>query len=138
MRRRLGVIAGAGAVVALVAGGVAVLWDEDLVPFTSADLCTATVDGHTVSLDPEQAWRVHAREELGVDPDDLPSPWVAAGSSFGAFVTGAAVPVLPYVFGVTTLLLPVENPAPRAALWGDWRAAPTDAIARRTSTGDTG
>ena len=32
-----------------------------------------------LSRDPEQAWRVHAREELGVDPDDLPSPWTAAG-----------------------------------------------------------
>ena len=39
----------------LVGGGVALLWDEDLVPFVSPDLCTATVDGHTVSLDPEQA-----------------------------------------------------------------------------------
>lgn len=35
--------------------------------------------------DPEVAWRVHVREELGVDPDDLPSPWLAAGSSFVAF-----------------------------------------------------
>jgi VIT1/CCC1 family predicted Fe2+/Mn2+ transporter len=33
-----------------------------------------------LSRDPEQAWRIHAREELGVDPDDLPSPWLAAGS----------------------------------------------------------
>ena len=32
-----------------------------------------------LSHDPEQAWRVHAREELGVDPDDLPSPWMPAG-----------------------------------------------------------
>ncbi|GAB3255264.1 hypothetical protein GCM10027448_23070 [Nocardioides dilutus] len=39
----------------LVGGAVAVLWDQDLVPFVSPDLCTATVDGHTVSLDPEQA-----------------------------------------------------------------------------------
>ena len=72
------------------------------------------VDEHTarevarqLSADPEQAWRVHAREELGVDPDDLPSPWVAAGSSFVAFTAGALVPVLPYLLGGTTLLLPV-------------------------------
>ena len=31
--------------------------------------------------DPEQELRVHAQEELGVVPDELPSPWVAAGSS---------------------------------------------------------
>ena len=60
-----------------------------------------------LSVDPEQAWRIHAREELGVDPDDLPSPWVAAGSSFVAFALGALVPLLPYLLGGTTLLVPV-------------------------------
>jgi vacuolar iron transporter family protein len=57
-----------------------------------------------LSADPEQVWRVHAREELGVDPDDLPSPYVAASSSFVAFAVGALVPLLPYFFGVDTLL----------------------------------
>jgi VIT1/CCC1 family predicted Fe2+/Mn2+ transporter len=57
-----------------------------------------------LSVDPEQAWRVHAREELGVDPDDLPSPWVAAGISFVAFGLGAVLPLLPYLVGATTLL----------------------------------
>lgn len=60
-----------------------------------------------LSRDPEQAWRVHVREELGIDPDDLPSPWMAAGSSFVAFTVGAAVPLLPYVLGGTTLLVPL-------------------------------
>lgn len=49
-----------------------------------------------LARDPEVLWRVHAREELGIDPDNLPSPWVAAGSSFVAFALGAVVPVLPY------------------------------------------
>jgi vacuolar iron transporter family protein len=57
-----------------------------------------------LSADPDQVWRVHAREELGVDPDDLPSPFLAAGSSFVAFAVGALVPLLPYFFGVDTLL----------------------------------
>jgi len=57
-----------------------------------------------LSADPEQAWRVHAREELGVDPDDLPSAWTAAGSSFAAFTAGALVPLLPYLLGASTLL----------------------------------
>ncbi|MGB8651676.1 MAG: VIT1/CCC1 transporter family protein [Mycobacteriales bacterium] len=60
-----------------------------------------------LSLDHEQAWRVHAREELGVDPDDLPSPWTAAGSSFVAFAIGAVLPVLPYLLGATTLPLSI-------------------------------
>jgi VIT1/CCC1 family predicted Fe2+/Mn2+ transporter len=57
-----------------------------------------------LSADPDQVWRVHAREELGVDPDDLPSPYLAAVSSFVAFAVGALVPLLPYFFGVDTLL----------------------------------
>lgn len=71
------------------------------------DPVTAAEVARQLSADPEQAWRVHAREELGVDPDDLPSPWVAAGSSFAAFTAGALVPVLPYLVGATSLLLPV-------------------------------
>ena len=68
---------------------------------------TAREVARQLSRDPETVWRVHAREELGVDPDDLPSPWTAAGSSFAAFTCGAAVPLLPYVLGGTGLLLPV-------------------------------
>jgi len=60
-----------------------------------------------LSANPEEAWRVHVREELGVDPDDLPSPWTAAGSSFGSFVIGALLPLLPYLLGATTLALTV-------------------------------
>ena len=69
------------------------------------DEATAKEVARQLSVDPEQAWRVHAREELGVDPDDLPSAWVAAGSSFAAFAVGALVPVLPYLFGLGSLLV---------------------------------
>jgi VIT1/CCC1 family predicted Fe2+/Mn2+ transporter len=58
-----------------------------------------------VSQDPEEALRLHAREELGVDPDDLPSPVVAAVSSFFAFAAGAIVPLLPYLAGAANLYL---------------------------------
>ncbi|MEW2548753.1 VIT1/CCC1 transporter family protein [Streptomyces sp. NPDC047002] len=56
-----------------------------------------------LSADPEQALEIHAREELGIDPDDLPSPAVAAVSSFGSFAVGALLPVLPFLLGATTL-----------------------------------
>jgi VIT1/CCC1 family predicted Fe2+/Mn2+ transporter len=56
-----------------------------------------------LSRDPEQALEIHAREELGIDPGDLPSPLVAAVSSFGAFALGALLPVLPYLLGAATL-----------------------------------
>ncbi|MGB8941877.1 MAG: VIT1/CCC1 transporter family protein [Streptomyces sp.] len=55
-----------------------------------------------LSKDPEQALEIHAREELGIDPGDLPSPLVAAVSSFGAFALGALLPVLPYLLGADT------------------------------------
>jgi VIT1/CCC1 family predicted Fe2+/Mn2+ transporter len=71
------------------------------------DAATAAEVARQLSRDPDQVWRVHAREELGVDPDDLPSPWTAAGSSFAAFTVGALVPVLPYVLGADSLLLAV-------------------------------
>ena len=58
---------------------------------------------HELSQDPELAWRIHVREELGVDPDNLPSPYVAAFSSLGAFAVGAFVPLLPYVVGAGVL-----------------------------------
>jgi VIT1/CCC1 family predicted Fe2+/Mn2+ transporter len=38
-----------------------------------------------------------AREELGLDPATLGSPWVAAASSFVSFAIGAAIPVIPYL-----------------------------------------
>ncbi|WP_399092476.1 VIT1/CCC1 transporter family protein [Streptomyces sp. BBFR2] len=56
-----------------------------------------------LSRDPEQALEIHAREELGVDPSDLPSPAVAAVSSFGSFALGALLPVLPYLLGASAL-----------------------------------
>lgn len=57
-----------------------------------------------LSADPEVAWRVHVREELGVDPDDLPSPWAAASSSFVAFAIGALIPLMPFVLGAVSAL----------------------------------
>ncbi|GGX95394.1 VIT1/CCC1 transporter family protein [Streptomyces hiroshimensis] len=56
-----------------------------------------------LSRDPEQALEIHAREELGIDPSDLPSPMVAAVSSFGSFALGALLPLLPYLLGATAL-----------------------------------
>jgi len=61
--------------------------------------------------DPVHALDTLAREELGLDPDSLGSPWGAAVSSFLAFSLGAALPLLPYLAGageralVTTITL---------------------------------
>jgi len=56
-----------------------------------------------VSKDPDEALRLHAQEELGVDPTELPSPWVAAFSSFFSFSFGAIIPLLTFFAGVSAL-----------------------------------
>jgi vacuolar iron transporter family protein len=56
-----------------------------------------------VHTNPAEALRVHAQEELGVDPNEQPSPWTAAISSFLCFAVGALVPLLPYLVGFREL-----------------------------------
>lgn len=51
--------------------------------------------------DPEKALDTLAREELGLNPDDLGSPWGAAFYSFLAFAAGAILPLLPFLAGAT-------------------------------------
>jgi VIT1/CCC1 family predicted Fe2+/Mn2+ transporter len=63
----------------------------------------ATLVAEQISVDPERAVRVHAMLELGVDPGQLASPLVAAGSSFVSFAIGAFIPLLPYLLGATAL-----------------------------------
>jgi len=52
-----------------------------------------------LSKDPATALDTHAREELGIDPEEgLGSPWGAASSSFVTFSLGALVPLVPFLF----------------------------------------
>lgn len=68
-----------------------------------ADPETAARMAAAVSADPGTALRIHAREELGVDPDELPSPVVAGVASLLAFSCGALVPLVPYLAGLRVL-----------------------------------
>ncbi len=68
------------------------------------DMHLAAAVAKQVHANPELAVEIHAREELGVDPDNLPSPYVAAGSSFVSFAVGAALPILPYLLGAHSIL----------------------------------
>lgn len=54
---------------------------------------------------PEVALETLAREELGLDPDQLGNPWAAAISSFLAFGFGALIPLLPNLFTTDLLAL---------------------------------
>ncbi len=49
--------------------------------------------------DTDQALEIHAKEELGIDPGNLGSPLRAAFASFTAFIIGALLPLMPWLFG---------------------------------------
>lgn len=70
----------------------------------------ATADAATKDLteNPEQALGVYARAVLGVNPDELGSPWAAALSSFVAFAAGALVPLLPWLVAGRSVALGVS------------------------------
>ena len=60
-----------------------------------------------------------AREELGIDPDELGgSAWVAAGTSFGLFGVGAAIPLVPFLFLSGAAGIAVSATAAGLALFG--------------------
>jgi VIT1/CCC1 family predicted Fe2+/Mn2+ transporter len=61
-----------------------------------------------VMQDPQVALEAHAREELGIDPNELGEPLNAAVSSFLAFSVGAAVPLAPWFFGSGTAAIAVS------------------------------
>ena len=52
-----------------------------------------------IIADREVALETLAREELGLNPEGLGSPWGVAIASFLAFATGAIIPVIPWLFG---------------------------------------
>ncbi|MEO1062389.1 MAG: VIT1/CCC1 transporter family protein [Actinomycetota bacterium] len=66
------------------------------------DAESAQAVADAIAADVDVALDVHAREELGVDPDSLGSPFGAAASSFGAFAVGAVIPLAPWFFASGT------------------------------------
>jgi VIT1/CCC1 family predicted Fe2+/Mn2+ transporter len=66
---------------------------------------TAATASEEIHRDENRAVNFHLSQELGVDPEDKPSPFVAAGSSFVMFAIGAIVPLIPYLLGFRSLWL---------------------------------
>ena len=64
---------------------------------------TAATATDEIHRDESRAVNFHLVQELGVDPTEKPSPWVAAGSSFVMFAIGALVPLIPYLLGFESL-----------------------------------
>ena len=71
-----------------------------------------------LTADPVQALDTLAREELGLNPEDLGSPWGAALFSFSAFALGALVPLLPFLFASGAQSLSIAVALTAAALFG--------------------
>lgn len=59
--------------------------------------------------DPEHALDTLAREELGLNPDDLGSPLGAALASFAAFTAGAVLPLLPFLLHLGAMAVPIAG-----------------------------
>jgi VIT1/CCC1 family predicted Fe2+/Mn2+ transporter len=71
-----------------------------------------------ISADPDRAVDTHVREELGIDPDDLPSPRTAATASFAAFTVGALIPLSPFLLGFPVLSVALGVSAAAAFIGG--------------------
>ena len=83
------------------------------------DTPVATQIAEHVMADQDRALEVMAREELGIDPDDLGgSAWTAAGSSFALFVAGAIVPVAWFAFLSPREAVPLSVAASAIGLFG--------------------
>ena len=72
---------------------------------------------HRLFQDPEAALDILVREELGLDPDELGSPWGAAIGSMISFAIGAAIPVIPFLFGGGVVLTAISLGASLVALF---------------------
>ena len=68
--------------------------------------------------DPEQALDTLAREELGLNPAELGSPWGAAVSSLLSFGVGAAIPLLPFALDAGTNALAIAGGLSALSLFG--------------------
>lgn len=84
------------------------------------DAEAAKVVADAIAADVDVALDVHAREELGVDPDSLGAPGRAAVSSFGAFAVGAVIPLMPWFFtsGTAAIVMSLVFAVVAAAVLG--------------------
>ena len=87
--------------------------------FTARGMEEAEAKRHADALiaDPARALETLTREELGLNPGDLGSPWGAAISSFLSFALGAAVPLVPFALARGADALAVSIAVSAAALF---------------------
>jgi len=108
---------------------------------------TARLAAAEISAHPDKALAVHTLEELGVNPDELPSPYVAGGASFATFGVGALIPLLPYLCGLHLLWVALTLAAAAAIAGGGlvarltgrpfWRGAARQLVLGAAAAGAT-
>src|SRR3712207_7966886 len=64
-----------------------------LFPYTTLFRSTAQVAAAEISRDDQHLVTEYARNVMGINPDELGSPWTAAFSSFALFTAGALAPL---------------------------------------------
>ncbi len=64
---------------------------------------TAEAATDEIHRDENRAINVHLVREIGVNPDEKPSAWLAAIASFVMFAIGAIIPLMPYLLGYGSL-----------------------------------
>ena len=92
---------------------------------------------NVILVDPSRALDTLAREELGLNPDELGSPWGAARFSFFSFAAGALLPLLPFLWSAGARSLALSVGLTAASLFARRRGAftvhRTRGDARRTA-----
>jgi VIT1/CCC1 family predicted Fe2+/Mn2+ transporter len=69
---------------------------------------TAERAAKEIAISDHHLTEVYARQVMGFNPDELGSPWVAAGSSFALFTLGALAPLSSWFFCKGTLALVIS------------------------------
>ena len=95
------------------AGELALIYEARGIPRTMAQKMA-----NEIIADPDRALDALAREELGLNPDELGSPVGAAVSSFLAFGTGALIPLLPFLFAQSANAFVLSIALTAVALFG--------------------
>jgi VIT1/CCC1 family predicted Fe2+/Mn2+ transporter len=94
--------------------------DEELAElaelYEARGLTPATARRVAEELTERDALRAHLEAELNIDPDDVASPWHAAGASALAFTLGALLPLLAILLPPAGIRIPVTFVAVLVAL----------------------
>lgn len=90
--------------------------DELTALYEAKGLSSATARSAAEELTEHDAFAAHAEVELGIDPEDLTNPWMAAVSSAVSFTVGALLPLLAILLPPIGLRIPVTVVAVLASL----------------------